>query len=152
MPVLLTFSRRQSPNPRPTMFFCPVNKPAPALLAKRMNEPPSNGPGEHLVAGIEALSAMTLKASWRVFNGPLASASLHKLIAAMISARFERSVVTVRISAMGQRLAPGGQTSCGSCAIIPGNRHTRAPKCFLMTVRNCSQAVRGSYPQSHAAK
>jgi hypothetical protein len=26
-----------------------------------------------------------------------------------------------RISAMRQRSAPGGQTSCGSCAIIPGN-------------------------------
>ena len=37
------------------MFFSPVNKPPPALLAKRMNKPPSDGLGEHLVAGIEAL-------------------------------------------------------------------------------------------------
>jgi hypothetical protein len=37
------------------MFLRPVNKPAPALLAKRMNEAPSDGLGEDLVAGIKAL-------------------------------------------------------------------------------------------------
>jgi hypothetical protein len=37
------------------MLFRPVNKPAPTLLAKRMNEAPRNGLGEYLIAGIEAL-------------------------------------------------------------------------------------------------
>jgi hypothetical protein len=37
------------------MLFCPVNKPAPASLAKRMNEASRNGLGEYLVAGIESL-------------------------------------------------------------------------------------------------
>src|ERR1700730_11287986 len=37
------------------MLLRPVNKPAPALLTKRMNEAPSNGLGEYLVAGIESL-------------------------------------------------------------------------------------------------
>jgi hypothetical protein len=55
MPVLLTFSRWQSPYPRAQIFFRPVNKPASALLAKRMNEAPRNGLGEYLIAGIEAL-------------------------------------------------------------------------------------------------
>ena len=37
------------------MLLRTVNKPAPALLAKRMNEAASNGPGKYLVAGIESL-------------------------------------------------------------------------------------------------
>ena len=37
------------------MLLRPVNKPAPALLTKGMNETSRNGLGEHLVAGIEAL-------------------------------------------------------------------------------------------------
>ena len=60
------------------MLLHSVDKPASALLAQRMNETASNGLGEYLVAGIKA---MTFKASWRVFSGPLASASLQRLIA-----------------------------------------------------------------------
>jgi hypothetical protein len=37
------------------MFLRAVDKPAPALLAKRMNEAPSDGLDKYLVAGIEAL-------------------------------------------------------------------------------------------------
>ena len=37
------------------MFLPTVDKPAPALLAKRMNEPPRNSLSQYLVAGIEAL-------------------------------------------------------------------------------------------------
>jgi hypothetical protein len=37
------------------MFFSPVNKTAPALLAKRMNETPGDGLGEYFVAGIKSL-------------------------------------------------------------------------------------------------
>jgi hypothetical protein len=37
------------------MLLSPVNEPAPALLAKRMNESSRDGLGQHLVAGIEAL-------------------------------------------------------------------------------------------------
>jgi hypothetical protein len=37
------------------MLFRSVNKPASALLAKRVNETPCNGLGEYLVAGIKAL-------------------------------------------------------------------------------------------------
>jgi Domain of unknown function (DUF2019) len=36
------------------MLFCPVNKPAPASLAKRMNEASRNGLGEYLVAGMQS--------------------------------------------------------------------------------------------------
>jgi hypothetical protein len=49
----------QSPNPRAKMLFRSVNKPASALLAKRMNEAPGNGLGEHLVPGIEALGCQS---------------------------------------------------------------------------------------------
>ena len=37
------------------MLLPTVDKPAPALLAKRVNEPPRDSLGEYLVAGIEAL-------------------------------------------------------------------------------------------------
>ncbi len=37
------------------MLLCPVDKPASALLAKRVNEAPSDSFGEHLVAGIKSL-------------------------------------------------------------------------------------------------
>ena len=37
------------------MLLRPVNKPAPALLAKRVNETRRNRLGEYLVAGIETL-------------------------------------------------------------------------------------------------
>jgi hypothetical protein len=45
----------QSPHPRAQMFLRPVNKPASALLAKRMNETASNRLREYPVADIEAL-------------------------------------------------------------------------------------------------
>jgi len=37
------------------MVLRPVNEPAPALLAKGMNETPRDSHGEYIVAGIEAL-------------------------------------------------------------------------------------------------
>ncbi len=37
------------------MLLRPVDKPAPALLAKRMNETRRHGFGEHLVPGIKPL-------------------------------------------------------------------------------------------------
>ena len=37
------------------MLLRPVDEPAPALLAKRMNETRRNRLGEHLVSGIESL-------------------------------------------------------------------------------------------------
>jgi hypothetical protein len=43
------------------MLLRPVNKPAPALLAKRMDEASSDGLGEYLVASIEALCGHDLQ-------------------------------------------------------------------------------------------
>ena len=37
------------------MLLCSIKKPASALLAKRVNEPPSNGLREYLVTGIKAV-------------------------------------------------------------------------------------------------
>ena len=42
-------------NPRAKMLFRSVNEPTPALLTQRMNEAPSDGLGEYLVAGIKSL-------------------------------------------------------------------------------------------------
>ena len=63
------------------MLLCPVNKPAPALLAQRMNETPRDGLGEYLVAGIKALRGHDPQGKLTVFSGPLASASLQRLMA-----------------------------------------------------------------------
>ena len=54
-PLILCGKTWQSPNPRAQMLLCPVNQSAPALLAKRVNEPSCDGLGKHLVAGVEPL-------------------------------------------------------------------------------------------------
>ena len=51
----LAHQSKRRPNSRAKMLFRTIDKPPPALLAKRMNEASRNGLGEYLVASIEAL-------------------------------------------------------------------------------------------------
>src|SRR5580704_4887862 len=79
MPVLLTFSRWQSPHQRAQIFFRPVNKPASALLAKRMNETPSDGLGKYLIADIKPLGGHDFQSKLTSIERPAGERFLAKV-------------------------------------------------------------------------
>ena len=78
---------------------------------------------------------MTLKASWRVFSGPLASASLHKLIA---SPRFEASM-NIDVGRDFLDIARGFKNRDRRRYVCKIGARLREP---LFIIRNCSYDFR----------
>ncbi len=61
------------------MLLIPINQPSPALLAKRMNEAPRDGLGEHLVASIKPLGGHDFQSKLTSIERPAGERFLAKV-------------------------------------------------------------------------